>query len=80
MVNEYNNNNNNTQLVKSVESFQPDIRDSVKIALKGFNDILKSRLGLLTDNFNKSIMRKVFFDCFIFIIININSNCFYILN
>ncbi|OUM66474.1 hypothetical protein PIROE2DRAFT_6312 [Piromyces sp. E2] len=64
--NKNNNNKNNGEYIyneynpqlKNNDSFQSDITESIKFSLKNFDDIIKTRLGLLTNMFNKSIIRK----------------------
>ncbi|KAG4085115.1 hypothetical protein H8356DRAFT_1317682 [Neocallimastix lanati (nom. inval.)] len=48
----------NPQSIRSIETVYPEIIDSLNIAIKAFNDKLKTRIGLLADTFNKSIIRK----------------------
>ncbi|ORX80627.1 hypothetical protein BCR32DRAFT_268775 [Anaeromyces robustus] len=55
---EYIYNDYKLQSNKNTESYQVDITDSINASLKLFGDTLKTRLGLLTDNFNKNILRK----------------------
>jgi len=50
--------NKDSLSINNNEFIQPEIRDSINIALKKFNDTLKTRLGLLVKTFNKSIIKK----------------------
>ncbi|ORX54272.1 hypothetical protein BCR36DRAFT_283197 [Piromyces finnis] len=48
----------NSQEHNNKEIFQSDIKESIKISLKSFDDIIKTRLGLLINTFNKNLIRK----------------------